>query len=190
MRFTSLGWILGVLLTILGAAVGDAVGVGGSQTPVGIGMGAGVGIMQARFMRGAISKSPGWAVATAAGLAAPFAVVDILNVAGLGIPYSLYFCVASGGLVSGTWQAALLRPAIVKTGMWVVGSLLGWSLAAATAAGADYLPKALALRGLAGAGLYLCFAFAGGPLLGLVTGMFLPQSDRVSVTRNSYAAMQ
>jgi hypothetical protein len=176
-RLTSWGWILGVLLTVLGAAVGDGLGVSGSQTAVGLGMGAGVGIMQRRFMRDAIPNSAAWAISSAAGLAAPFVAVDILRAAGLNLPYSLYACVAIGGLVAGLCQAVLLRRSFAKTWTWVPGSVLGWSIAAATAAGADYLPKALSLRGLAGAGVYLCFALAGGPLLGLVSGLFLPPLD-------------
>lgn len=45
------GWLLGIVLVILGAIAGDLIGIGGSQFVAGIGMGAGV-----RYMQGRVAK--------------------------------------------------------------------------------------------------------------------------------------
>lgn len=178
LRATWLGWILGVLITILAALAGDAVGISGSQTPVGVGMGAGVGIMQARALRKIISGAGAWVWSSVVGLAAPFLVFDVSRAAGFELPYSLYVSVAVGGLAAGLWQAMLLRPAAGNAWMWAVGSTAGWSLAAASAVVADRLPRALSLRGLAGAGTYLAVVLAGGLVLGLVTAVAFVRLDR------------
>jgi hypothetical protein len=178
-RATWLGWTLGVLLTILAALAGEAIGAGESQTPVGLGMGTGVGIMQARAIRGLVSSRAAWIASSGAGLAAPFLAFDLARAAGLPLTFSLYVAVALGGLATGIWQAMLLRVRLGGRALaWIPGSLVGWSLAAGCAAIADGLPRALSLRGLAGAGLYLAVTLTGGLVLGLVTGLFLVRLGR------------
>jgi hypothetical protein len=169
------------MLTIVAALAGDAVGVRESQVLVGVGMGAGVGFMQGRALRGIVSNPFAWVSASVAGLAAPFLVFDLSRAAGLQLPFSLYLCVALGGLGAGLWQAILLRSEFNRTWLWVVGSVTGWSLAAASAAVADLLPRALSLRGLAGAGTYLAIVLAGGLILGLITGLLLFRLHRPKV---------
>ena len=56
-RGTFAGWLLGFLLLIVGAIVGDLIGMWGSNFIVGIGMGAGVGYAQGR-MRSPVSSIP------------------------------------------------------------------------------------------------------------------------------------
>lgn len=177
-RITWLGWTLGLVFTIAAALAGEAVGVGASQTPVGLGMGGGVGLMQGRAMKGLLRKPGAWLYSTMLGIAAPFLIGDLSGAAGLNLPYSLYLSVALGGLLTGIWQAALLEPIVRNAKLWVFGSVAGWSLAAAAAALADRLPKALSLRGLPGAGIYLVLTLGGGLVLGLVTGTFLNRLNR------------
>ena len=114
---------------------------------------------------------------SAVGLAAPFLAFDLSRAAGFPLPYSLYVCVALGGLVAGLGQSIFLRRAARRAWLWVPGSALGWSLAAATAAIANVLPRALSLRGLAGAGIYLTIVLGGGLILGSVTGLLLVRLD-------------
>ena len=175
---TWLGWTLGLLLAIVAAMVGDAIGAGESQTLIGVGMGAGVGLLQGRAIRGIISNAKAWTCSSVVGLAAPFLVFDLSRSAGWQLPFSLYISVALGGLGAGVWQSILMRPMVRRAWIWVLGSIAGWSLASASAAVADLLPRALSLRGLASAAAYLAAVVAGGLILGLVTGLVLVRLDR------------
>jgi hypothetical protein len=168
---TWLGWLLGIPFIIVLALVGEAVGIGGAQFLVGAGMGAGVGLMQARIIRRIINKSVLWICSCTVGLGLPFLITDVSKVAGLQIPYSLFASITVGGLIIGGWQMLILRSHVVRrTGSWMVASALGWTLAAGTSAVADSLPRSHVLRGIWGAVAYLGIVAAGGLILGLVTG--------------------
>jgi hypothetical protein len=172
-RATWIGWVLGVPLIILLALLGEAVGIGGAQVLVGAGMGAGIGLMQGRAIRGVLHRFIPWFWSCVVGLAVPFLATDIIKAMGREFAYSPYAAVALGGLFVGAWQAVILRSHLRKTGWWVVASVLGWTLAAGTAAGADYLSHSQSFRGLLGALTYLGIVAIGGLVLGLVTGIAL-----------------
>lgn len=173
LRATWGGWLLGIPCVIALALAGEALGIGGSQVLVGAGMGAGVGFMQGRVIREVIGKAGPWAWSTTVGLALPFLVFDLAKAAGREWPFSLYPCVAVGGLIAGAWQARLLRPHFRGTGSWVAASAVGWSLSAGAAALADAGRVSQSVRGLAGALLFLGIVALGGLVLGIVTGAAL-----------------
>lgn len=172
-RATWMGWLLGIPLIIVLALAGEAVGIGGVQVIVGLGMGTGIGWMQGRVMRSILDKSRPWVLACAVGLAIPFLLTDISKAAGLDLPYFLPFAVAIGGLTVGVWQALLLRSRFRGTGLWVAASVLGWMLAGGTSAAADVLSRSQSLRGIWGALAFLGIVAVGGLILGLVTGAAL-----------------
>lgn len=172
-RATFVGWILGIPLIIVAALLGELFGVGGMQFLVGAGMGAGVGLMQGRAMRNVLLKFGSWFWSCVLGLSAPFVIADIGSALGVGIPYMVYFAVATGGLIVGIWQAYLLRRHFDRTVWWVVGSLLGWSLASGTGALAGVLTQSQSMRGIGGALAYLGIVASGGVVLGVVTGIVL-----------------
>jgi hypothetical protein len=173
LRATWLGWVLGVPCVALLALAGEAAGIGGSQFLVGLGMGAGVGILQGRALRPLHVSPLHWALASAVGLALPFLASDLAARRGWAISYSLFWCVVTGGVIVGLWQAMLLRARALGAGWWVAGSAAGWTLAAAVATAADVLGRTRALRGLAGAAAYLGIVAAGGLVLGLATAAAL-----------------
>ncbi len=177
-RATWIGWILGVPLIIALALVGEAVGIGGAQVLVGAGIGMGIGFMQGRAIRKVLHQPVPWFWSCVVGLAVPFLATDISKAVGWELAYSLYACVALGGLIVGVWQAIILRPRLHKTGWWVFASVLGWTLAAETAAIADSLSRSQSLRGLWGALAYLAIVAVGGLILGLVTGISLVSIPR------------
>src|SRR5690554_4804314 len=107
-RATWAGWLLGIPLIIIFALMGEMIGIGGLQFLVGAGMGVGVGLMQARVLRGVIDRPSSWVWSCAVGLMIPFLVTDISNLAGVGLPYWLYLSVLLGGAIAGAWQARLL----------------------------------------------------------------------------------
>jgi hypothetical protein len=134
-------------------------------------MGTGIGLMQGRVIGGLIDKSSLWFWSCAAGLALPFLVTDISNAAGWSLAYSLPKAVTVGGIIVGGWQAFIFRSRLRMGWWWILASVLGWSLAAGTAA-ADALPRS-SVRGIWGAVLYLGIVAAGGLVLGLITGVCL-----------------
>lgn len=166
LRTTWIGWVLGVPCIVVLALLGEALGIGGVQFLVGAGMGAGIGYMQSRVLRGVLDKPATWFWASLLGLALPFLVTDIAKALEWNLPYSLYVCVAIGGLLVGVWQTLMLRPRFDKVAWWIVASLAGWSAASGMAA----LAQIQSLRGLVGALAYLAIVAAGGGVLGLVTG--------------------
>lgn len=167
---TWMGWLLGIPLIIVLALLGEAVGVGGAQFLVGAGMGTGVGLLQARIVSRITGKAVLWICSCTVGLGLPFLFTDVSKFVGLRIPYSLFAAITVGGLIIGGWQMFILRSHVRKTGSWMVASAVGWTLAAGTAAVADYLPRSHFLRGIWGAVAYLGIVAAGGLILGLVTG--------------------
>jgi hypothetical protein len=132
----------------------------------------GVGLLQARALRGVVDRPARWVWACAGGVALPFLVTDVAPVVGATVPYSLYACVAAGGLLAGAWQMRLLRPLFRSTGWWMAASAAGWSLAGGTVVIADALQRRSAMpRGIWGALAYLAIISAGGVVLGVVTAV-------------------
>lgn len=172
-RLTWLGWLLGVLIIIVLALIGEAVGIGGAQVLVGAGMGTGIGLMQVRVRGSVLDKPAQWIWSCIIGLGAPFLVTDVSKVAGWNLPYSLWVSIGLGGLIVGNWQALILRSRHRKTGLWIVASVLAWTLAGGTSAIADSLQRSHAIRGIWGACAYLGIVAAGGLVLGIVTGICL-----------------
>jgi hypothetical protein len=172
-RATVVGWLLGVPFVIPLALAGETVGIGGAQSLVGAGMGTGVGLMQARVIRAVLPEPARWFWSCAIGLSVPFFVVDLARVLGHELPYLLYVAVAVGGLVVGAWQALVLRLRVHNAGWWVVGSVVGWTLASGAVAAADHLTRSHSVRGVWGALVYLSVVASVGLVLGVVTGISL-----------------
>lgn len=173
LRATWYGWLLGVPLIIVLALAGEAVGIGGSQVLVGLGMGTGIGLMQGRAIRPLLPRPAAWCFSSVVGLSLPFLVTDLSPLVGRELPYSLPVAVATGGLLSGAWQAVLLRGHVRAPAWWVLANVGGWSLAAGMAFVADASLRSHSVRGVPGALLYLGAIAAGGLLLGTVTGAVL-----------------
>ena len=159
---TWLGWVLGIPIIVALALTGEAVGIGGAQVIVGVGMGTGIGLTQGRAMRRLLEKSTPWFWSCAVGLGVPFLAVDIAKALGRPLDYWLGACVALGGLIVGVWQASILRSSRQGTAWWVVGSVVGWSLAGAMSAVADTLTRSQSLRGIGGALAFLGTVAGGG----------------------------
>lgn len=169
-RATSLGWLLGIPLIAGFALLGEAIGIGGAQVLVGVGMGTGIGLLQGRIVRQVLTRAWPWVVASTVGLALPFLVIDVAHLLHRDLPYNLQVAVALGGVSVGACQAWLLRRHVARPLLWMVVSLAGWALAALPTLGADRMFRTHAMRGLWGGLLYLGLLAIGGLVLGLVTG--------------------
>lgn len=168
MRASGLGWLVGIALVIALALVAETMGIGGVQTVVGLGMGAGVAVLQARVLRDRIAPRT-WIAVTTLGLALPFLVADLLASGPWSIPYSLPITTVTGSTLVGVLQARALRARDRKAVTWVLASAIGWSLAAGMVALADTLRLAGALHGVLGLVGYLVAFVGGGVVLGGAT---------------------
>jgi hypothetical protein len=177
-RATWAGWLFGIPCIIALALVGEMIGIGGVQSLVGAGIGTGVGLLQARALRGTLPAVAPWFWSSAIGLAIPFLPTDIAKAMGREIPYSLQWCVAAGGLVAGFWQSRILRARFDRTYWWIVASSIGWSLAGATSWLADRFFQTKAVTGLIGGLGFLGIIASGGVILGAVTSIALTRMAR------------
>lgn len=175
-RATTLGWLLGLILVIAISLLGDVVGMSGAQFIVGVGIGAGVGYAQSRFLSAWLSSSRRWLVASTVGMGSLFVLHDIARAFGLNFFYSLPLYVFLGSLVVGLWQSTLLRSESDRANQWILASILGWGAPAACIAIGDS-GKAAFVGGV----LALAAIFAGGAMLGAISGRplvrFLPRQD-------------
>jgi hypothetical protein len=168
---TWLGWILGIPILIGLAAMLDGLGFEMIQFPVGLGMGLGVGLLQARLVRRLGVSIADWITSCAAGLTVPFAAFDVGTRFGYYHAHALYLSVALGGLIVGTWQAYLLRPHLRVAGAWVIASALGWMAASGSVVLGEVLFRARPLEGIPGALAVLGAFMVGGVILGAITGL-------------------
>ena len=165
---TFLGWTAGLILAIALVIGVDAVGISGAQSPLALGMGLGVGLLQGRIVAPLVGGARAWVAATTLGLSLPFAIGDVLRLVGLSV-YSLAAFVGIGGALAGVLQWRLLRaPAVAGTGWWPVITPIGWILAGSTVWLNEWLPK---VPGLIGLGRYLGVVLAGGLVLGLAAAL-------------------
>ncbi len=167
-----LGWFVGIFLIISLSSLLDSMGIDDMQFYLGIGMGAGVGFTQWLRLRKSIAISNAWIWLSVAGLGIPFVVLDL--VLAKGSIYKLPLGVALGGLAVGFLQFLLLKKHSKQAGMWIWGSVAGWTLAIVSVIMIDYtkyLAKYVPLWVLALINLLLILS--GGIILGVITGIAL-----------------
>ncbi len=173
---TTLGWLLGFGLVVILAIAWDQVG-GSAQFMVGVGMGAGVGFMQARVLGEWVEPTRRWIWATTIGMGLPFLLWDLGGAVGIEGFFSLPISMVVGGLLVGVLQSILLRSRVTRTSWWIPANLVGWGLPAAAIA----LGDSGVLSG-PGALLSIGAMFLGGSILGAVTGkvlLWMPQRSAV-----------
>lgn len=151
-----LGWFLGFIIVVLLAVSLEAITGGGAQFMVGLGMGAGVGYMQARVLREKLTNMMAWFWTSTIGMGLPFILWDISTFTGSGLPFSMPLCVAVGSLIVGILQWRLLQPLSPKAWWWIPGCFAGWTL---TAGLTDLL--------------VIIIIFFGGAVMGAISGAVL-----------------
>ena len=164
---TFAGWSVGFVLALALLVLVEALGAPTVQFPLALGMGLGVGALQAPVLRRAFPGTRGWVAATALGLSGPFALSDTLQIAGA-VPFSLPAHVALGGVLAAALQWRLLRRATDRARWWLVVTPPGWLLAGSTVWLNEVLPK---IPGIFGALLYVAVVLAGGLVLGAASAV-------------------
>jgi len=169
---TAGGWLLGFVLVLILAEIWSVTG-GEAQFPVGIGMGAGVGYLQARTIDAIIDSPRQWLSSSIVGMAIPFAAWDVTTWIGVGTPYALQVATLFGAVIVGILQALLLRQRGKRAIWWIPACIVGWGVPAGLAA--------LQTVGL----LPVVGIICGGLILGAVTGIalvWISKTRRVPVT--------
>ncbi|MDH3207967.1 MAG: hypothetical protein OEO79_15280 [Gemmatimonadota bacterium] len=164
----TLGWLLGFVLVVVLAEAWEFIG-GGAQFMVGVGMGAGVGVVQSRVIAPWVTSARQWLLASTIGMGTPFLLWDVGTALGMSWPLSLWACVLSGAVLVGVLQQRLFRPSRPRVRWWVAACAVGWAV-----------PEGLIVLDdlglLPGGWQFLTIAGVvfGGVLLGAVTGAALP----------------
>jgi hypothetical protein len=162
--YSSGGWLIGVLLVIL-------LGTFLDNAAVGIGMGAGVGIVQWIALKQHASMKAKWFLFSIVGLGIPFLLFSLASGTILLIKPETYIPIATllGALLAGWLQYRfILKQTYEDAANWILMNCLGWTAAAViTFVGylfISYLPRAVSLP------LAFILLVIGGPILGLISG--------------------
>lgn len=172
-KATFIGWLLGVFLILSLSSALDAAGIEHMQFYLGVGMGAGVGLSQWFFFRSFLKLNSSWIFASLFGLGLPFLILDVIGKDF--IINKLILGVAFGGLTAGFFQFMILRKQSATAYLWIIGSVIAWTLAALTMLVIDYTMtlKTSGSANLLLALLNLLIILSGGLILGVCTGITL-----------------
>jgi len=163
------GWLLGVVVTILLAAISEGVHLG-NQFAVGIGMGWGVGFAQWRIARKWFGATSLWMWATVVAMGMPFVLTDVIAKQSFGNErIFLFLNVALGALLLGLFEWLILRTQSKRAHLCIFMNIVGWML---PAVGISLMPSGHPESFLAIIFNISVVAF-GGVVLGIVSGVFI-----------------
>ncbi len=171
--FTALGWLTGFACTMLIIFLFEALHIG-NQSMIGIGMGAGVGLIQALLLKRYQLSGKHWFWSTFIGMSVPYLLYDLVSLFISMRPETILpIATALGGLLAGTLQYyTVLKPHPGSSRYWILLTAVGWLLAHGFLLFlfANEKLKQLEVPVI----LILVFAIScilsGGPILGLITG--------------------
>ncbi len=170
MLFTSLGWILGVVLILLLAELSEAFAVT-IDFPLGVGLGLGIGFMQWLVLRKYVETSFKWIGLTVLGLSFPFVLYDICSQLFCIPEIWLFLNFGIGGVVSGYLQYRFFLIALSKKSKcWLWYSFYAWCLCLLLNS-FPFIPYYQQLKKSTKDIINIITIFGSGPLFGLITGM-------------------
>lgn len=181
--FTSYGWFIGILLVVVLALIGELLfktgEESGGQAAVGIGMGAGVGILQWMALRKYLATSYRFFWCTLIGFSFSFILRDIVAPQIeflINTSITIPLAVILGAFISGWLQYNFVFKKLINGAInWIFYSTIGWLIATVITIAMPMLkinfgenfPKILILV------IALLFLSIGGPILGYITGRFI-----------------
>lgn len=131
--FSSVGWIIGLLGSIIVAHIVNLIYPKETNLVVGLCIGGVVGYAQRSILKKQFALSGMWVLRCAIGMGTPFIVIVVLEELGLNVPDLPYGQLMSrsaigitGGLLCGLLQMPLLKPVTDKATLWILASTLGW----------------------------------------------------------------
>ena len=165
--FTTAGWFTGFAFTLLIGLPLEALGIG-KQSMIGIGMGAGVGLLQARLLRRYGISGKIWFWTSFIGMSIPYILNDLLAMRPEEV---LPISTAIGSLLVGGLQYFYqLRSISKESKSWIVLTCVGWTLAHILLNAVDFnFIKQLNLPEFVNVLFSVALIMGGGPVLGLLT---------------------
>ena len=180
---TTAGWLIGILLVIGFAMLGEIIlhtnDESGGQAAVGIGMGTGVGLMQWVVLRKYLESVQKWLWFSIIGFTLSYVSFDLIaaNIdLAIKAEVALPLATTLGALISGWLQYKfILRNITSKASNWIAYNTIAWLLAHLITSGmllinmktSFNIPKVII------AVVALFFLTVGGPILGFITGRFI-----------------
>jgi hypothetical protein len=165
-KLMTVGWLLGFVFVLALAMLWGLTGHE-SQWMVGVGMAAGVALLQSRFLDAAMERRR-WVIASMVAMGVPFVLWDVSRVIQVPLVPGLPGAAAIGSILLGVVQGRMLWHAARPIAWWALANLLGWGIPV----GIIGLADAPVLGGW-GPALSTLAMFLGGTVLGLSTGTAL-----------------
>lgn len=174
-KYSFIGWLIGFIVVVVLAVLFDTIGLGGTNTFVGLGMGLSVGFFQWKALQKTATISKKWIGYSTIGMFASFVVFEILHslFSDLNLFDSLLLKVAVGGLLAGLLQQKLLKPIVISSKNWALVSVISWALASLCATSSDYNFIPDSIGGVLGAVITALIILFGGVVLGFVQSRYL-----------------
>jgi hypothetical protein len=172
--FTIYGWLIGFGLVLFLAIITEAIGLGGYQFFIGIGMGLGIGYMQGRVMSLYFNINNRWMIYTTVGMGVSFTLFDFGHHYLSVLPeYNLFYSISLGGFLTALLQFTLLRRIFTRAWLWIPTCFLSWVLAGLAIRFSETI-ESFGLTGLPAAFIVLIILTIGASsVLGIVSGLGL-----------------
>lgn len=181
--YTSAGWLTGFVLTLLIGLPLEAIGIG-NQSMIGLGMGAGVGLTQARLLNRYPVSGRRWFWSSFIGMSIPYILYDVVAYKIKMTPEQvLPVATAIGSLLAGTFQYQFaLKPIKAKSKNWIIVTCLGWTIAHVLLIAINFNSiKQLNLPLFIHVIFVVLCILGGGPILGLITGRSIVAALKTNV---------
>lgn len=172
--FMCFAWIVGFFAILIFSGLSESIGIKDTQFVLGLGMGTSISFFQMRLLKKQIDVGFLWLFIAALGMSLPFLINDltdgILNADDSSV--NLLLQVVYGSLISGIGQFFILRKNFSKSWLWIVASVLAWTIPALMLGVIDAYDTQTTGR-LAALFINLFLILGGGPVYGIITGFFI-----------------
>lgn len=165
--FTFYGWLLGVVFILMLSSFLDSIGIEHMQFYLGIGITAGVGLIQWLRFRKQLHLGLGWVSASVIGMGIPCIIFDLFPKDSFS--HMIEWSVIVGALFSSFSQYLILKKIYNKALVWILYDSLGWILSVFIVFSIDRL-KGFSNNNLAMFCINLGLILGGGIVHGIVTG--------------------
>ncbi|MGE5520829.1 MAG: hypothetical protein ACM3VS_12940 [Candidatus Dadabacteria bacterium] len=170
--YTSAGWIIGIFLLIGFSSLLEGVKFAG-QSPVAIGMGAGIGFMQWMVLRKHAHMPIQWFWFTIIGLTIPYLLFDLASAYIIDLkPENFIPLVTIVGALLVSWlqYQYILRNTYDNSVKWILYNSFAWLIAAGVTFGGFEASRLLKMDRAIAVPLAFFIVVIGGPILGFISG--------------------
>lgn len=169
------GWILGIVLILFLSGMLDSIGIEYMQFHTGMGVSAGISILQFFILRKRFGLSASWMSASMLGFTLPFFFMDTLRyfeLIQLRAEYNLMLSILTGTVCISYLQFRLLDRKAEGARRWIMHSVFGWLGAGLLLFAVNYT-KYISSSNLVLFLLNLLLILGGGIVVGIATGTAL-----------------